>query len=114
MLQNGTEEDGYIEAAIGVDDGSVIIAGYTYGSYGAVNVGSSDFLVAKIGSNGNPVWQWQIRAEFWQFLVLTEASIHAIGFAYARDGAELRMATLPSFPKWLVVTRRSLDAGQIE
>lgn len=81
-----------------------------------MNVGSSDFLAVKIDSIGNTVWKWQVRAEFRQFVVLTEANIRVISFGYARDGAELRMATLSSqngFSFRLSLPPRSLDAGRI-
>ena len=63
VLQDGTEEYDYIYAAAGADDGSVIIAGNTYGSYGTLNAGSGDFVAVKIDTNGNTVWQWQVRVE---------------------------------------------------
>ena len=62
VLQDGTEEYDYIFAAAGADDGSVIIAGYTYGSYEDVNAGSSNFGAVKIDGDGNTVWKWQVRS----------------------------------------------------
>ena len=61
MLQNGTEEWDTIFAAAGADDGSVIIAGDTLGSYGAENAGYLDFVAVKIDSDGNTIWAWQVR-----------------------------------------------------
>ena len=65
MLQDGTEENDKIFAAAAVDDGSVIIAGYTEGSYGAVNSGSTDFVAVKIDRDANLMWKWQVRAVLW-------------------------------------------------
>lgn len=70
MLQNGTEELDVIYAAAGADDGSVIIAGITGGSYGAENAGLWDFVAIKIDSNGNFIWAWQVRSCFICPLVL--------------------------------------------
>lgn len=61
MLQDGTEEVDFINAAAGADDGSIIITGYTESSYGAVHAGSRDFVAMKIDSDGNIAWQWQVR-----------------------------------------------------
>lgn len=61
MLQNGTEEWDEIYAAGGADDGSAILAGWTGGSYGAMNAGGHDFVAIKINSDGNTTWQWQVR-----------------------------------------------------
>lgn len=41
MLQDGTEQNDFIDAAARADDGSVIIGGNTGGSYGADNVGGT-------------------------------------------------------------------------
>lgn len=61
MLQDGTEASDKIFAAAAVDDGSVIISGYTEGSYGAVNSGSTDFVAVEVDSDGSLVWKWQVR-----------------------------------------------------
>ena len=58
VLQDGTEEWDEMYAAAGADDGSVIIAGYTDGSYEA----GLDFVAVKIDSDGNTVWKWQVRS----------------------------------------------------
>lgn len=60
MVQDGTEEDDDAFAAVGANDGSVIIAGYTSGSYENMNAGSPDFVAVKIDCDGNPIWQWQV------------------------------------------------------
>lgn len=65
MLQDGTEENDKIFAVAAVDDGSVIIAGYTEGSYGAVNSGSADVVAVEIDRDANLVWKWQVRAVLW-------------------------------------------------
>jgi len=60
-MQDGSEEWDIIYAAAGADDGSVIIAGQSYGSYGAENAGNSDFVAVKIDNDGNTIWAWQVR-----------------------------------------------------
>ena len=62
VLQDGTEESDHIYAAAGADDGSVIIAGRTWGSYEDVNAGYRDFVAMKFDDDGNIIWKWQVRS----------------------------------------------------
>ena len=62
VLQDGSEEWDYINAAAGADDGSVIIAGNTWDSYEDVNAGYSDFVAVKIDGDGSIIWKWQVRS----------------------------------------------------
>ena len=64
VLQDGTEAAAWdnIYAAAGADDGSVIIAGNSAGSYEDLNAGSYDFVAVKIDGDGNTVWKWQVRS----------------------------------------------------
>lgn len=68
VLQDATEEQDEIQAAAAANNGSVIIAGYTEGSYGAVNAGSGDFVAVKIDRDGNILWQWQVRVTLGLFI----------------------------------------------
>lgn len=43
-----------------VDDGSVIMAGHTYGDWGGVNAGDYDFVAVKLDAAGEQVWIWQV------------------------------------------------------
>ncbi|CAM9957439.1 unnamed protein product, partial [Laminaria digitata] len=54
------EQDIVIDVAIG-NDGSVFLAGNTYGDWNGANAGLSDFAAAKLDADGNEVWRWQVR-----------------------------------------------------
>lgn len=42
------------------EDSSVVVSGYSRGSYGAVNAGSADFVAVKLDPNGTVLWKWQV------------------------------------------------------
>lgn len=48
------------DVAIG-NDGSVFLAGTTFGDWNDTNAGDSDFAAAKLDADGNEVWRWQVR-----------------------------------------------------
>ena len=50
------------------DDGSVIMAGYTYGDWDGVNAGSADFVAVKLDAAGEEVWVWQVRSRTCHYL----------------------------------------------
>lgn len=59
--QGGTERADYVgDIAIG-DDGSVFLAGATYGDWGSVNAGGRDFAATKLNADGIELWRWQVR-----------------------------------------------------
>ena len=59
--QGGTARSDYVKnVAIG-DDGSVFLAGFTFGDWGNVNAGGVDFAVVKLSTDGNVLWRWQVR-----------------------------------------------------
>lgn len=61
IRQDGTTNIDYVTAvALGID-GSVFLAGTTYGDWYGVNVGGRDFAAAKLDADGNPEWRWQVR-----------------------------------------------------
>ncbi|CAM9508964.1 unnamed protein product, partial [Ectocarpus fasciculatus] len=61
--QDGTVEDDFIEAVAHSDlDGSTVLAGHTYGSWGSGGADgsvSSDFAAVKLSSEGQEIWRWQ-------------------------------------------------------
>ncbi|CAM9894223.1 unnamed protein product [Ectocarpus fasciculatus] len=59
--QDGTEGFDAINGAILADEGeSVVMAGYTTGSFSGVNAGSYDFAAVKLNlTDGSEVWRWQ-------------------------------------------------------
>lgn len=59
-FKGGTEEDDYCYGVAMAGDDSVILAGYTYGDWGAVNAGDSDFVAVKLDAAGEEIWVWQV------------------------------------------------------
>lgn len=45
-------------------DGSTFVVGATEGSWGNVTAGDADFAIAKIDSDGNTLWRWQVGTLF--------------------------------------------------
>lgn len=64
--QNGTDDRDEFEAAASSDNNSVIMAGYTKGSWSRVkqNNGTLDPAAVKIDADGTEVWRWQVRGLF--------------------------------------------------
>lgn len=51
-----------MKAAAAVRDGGVVLAGFTLGSWNAVNSKErADFAAAKLNSDGTVIWRWQVR-----------------------------------------------------
>lgn len=62
-LQEGTLYPEYLTAAtLGGDDGSVILAGNTFGTWTGTSVYSSGtmFAAVKLDSDGAVLWRWQV------------------------------------------------------
>lgn len=50
-----------------MDDGSVFMAGYTYGNFSSENLGSTDFLAIQLDADGLFLWSWQASDYFLHF-----------------------------------------------
>ena len=61
VLKGGTEKRDECYAVAMADDGSVVVAGHTYGDWSGVNAGSADFIAIKLDAAGEEVWVWQVR-----------------------------------------------------
>lgn len=61
--KEGTEKgDKMNDAAIaGEGDGSIILAGATYGDWNGANAGDSDFAAVKMDADSNVLWRWQVK-----------------------------------------------------
>lgn len=46
-----------------MDGGSIIMVGYTQGSFVTTNMGSSDAVAIKLEADGIELWRWQVRKE---------------------------------------------------
>ncbi|CBN75056.1 Transmembrane receptor kinase [Ectocarpus siliculosus] len=58
--QDGTSSGDFVEAAAATGDGSIVLAGYTYGEWSGELAGENcDFAAVKIDANGTEVWRWQ-------------------------------------------------------
>ena len=42
------------------NDGSVVVAGYTAGSWACANLGEVDFAAVKLDKDGKELWRWQV------------------------------------------------------
>lgn len=42
-------------------DGSVVLAGSTYGNWSGVQAGDKDLAVVKLDADGKEVYRWQVR-----------------------------------------------------
>lgn len=65
-IQEGTEfEEEFASAAIGIN-GSVVLSGYTYGSWAATQVGTEndrDFVAMSINAERDVLWTYQVRVK---------------------------------------------------
>lgn len=60
VSQNGSAGDNSLWAATALADGSVVLAGYTTGSWSGSNQGAADFAVVKLDVDGLEEWRWQV------------------------------------------------------
>lgn len=60
-VQGGTAFADVLSTVLVGEDWSVVLAGYTTGSWVDSNAGEEDYLVVKLDSDGNEVWVWQVR-----------------------------------------------------
>lgn len=62
--QGGTAESDVCSAAVVAEDGSIVLAGYTVGSWDGseANAGEEDLVVVKLDKDGNELWHWQVIA----------------------------------------------------
>ncbi|CAM9931836.1 unnamed protein product, partial [Ascophyllum nodosum] len=57
--QGGTDGDDYMYSVVVGNDGSVVVAGYTAGSWACANLGEVDFAAVKLDKDGKELWRWQ-------------------------------------------------------
>lgn len=60
--QGGTSAEDDINDAASAQDGSIILAGGTYGAWSVTNEGDRDFAAVKLSSSGGILWRWQVVA----------------------------------------------------
>ena len=58
--QDGTDGLDSVSAAVVGDNDSVVLAGYTSGSWSGITVGQADAAAVKLDANGNELWRWQV------------------------------------------------------
>lgn len=57
--QGGTTGDDKVNAAAMAEDGSVLMAGWTSGTWGEAEAGFYDFVAVKLDAAGKLLWNWQ-------------------------------------------------------
>ncbi|CAN0536546.1 unnamed protein product, partial [Laminaria digitata] len=57
--QEGTDRFDAFYGAAAAEDGSVVLAGTTWGSWGGASAGRSDFAAVKLAADGAVLWRWQ-------------------------------------------------------
>lgn len=61
LRQEGTDEDDFMLAAVQTDDGNVVVAGYTRGSWNDTNYGWLAVAAAKLkAEDGDVMWRYQV------------------------------------------------------
>ncbi|CAN0049267.1 unnamed protein product, partial [Sphacelaria rigidula] len=55
-----TNTDNLFSGAAGESD-TVVLTGRTDGNWEGTNAGDFDFLVVKLGADGDEIWRWQVR-----------------------------------------------------
>lgn len=60
-LQDGTNGDETFEAATVSTDSTVVLAGFSSGSWSIVNQGSNNFAAVKLAADGSEMWKWQVK-----------------------------------------------------
>lgn len=58
--QGGSAGNDLIFAVAIAEDGSVVLAGRTNGSWVGENAGQSDFAAVKLQADGKEIWRWQV------------------------------------------------------
>lgn len=48
-----------------LDDGSVVLAGFTEGPWDGINQGDKDFAMVELSSIGEEEWRWQVIEDGW-------------------------------------------------
>ncbi|CAM9254578.1 unnamed protein product [Sphacelaria rigidula] len=61
-LQDGSDDLDEILGAASAEDGSVVLAGYTDGSYDGRSTGLEDIVAVKLDVDGELLWKWQVCA----------------------------------------------------
>lgn len=65
ICQAGTsgESGAYVRAATTRGDGSIVLGGYTFGTFAGTFLGddgATDFLAVALDENGDELWRWQV------------------------------------------------------
>lgn len=61
-MQEGTDNEDYVQASAATADGNVVLAGSTLGSWNGTQVGNSDAAVTKLNAeDGTVMWRYMVR-----------------------------------------------------
>lgn len=61
--EGGTAGEDVITGATPLQDGSVLLVGYTFGDWDegiSATLDKRDFAAVQLDANGNEVWRWQV------------------------------------------------------
>ena len=60
LIQDGSSAGGVAHAVCMEEEGSVTMAGSTFGLWGDTHAGSSDFIASKLDPEGTLIWTWKV------------------------------------------------------
>ncbi|CAM9508827.1 unnamed protein product [Ascophyllum nodosum] len=81
----GSEGSDFLRCAAAVDDGGVVVAGMSNGTWNGVeSIGDADFAAIKLDSDGDVVWRWQNGTsspdELWGCVEAADGNVVVAGF----------------------------------
>lgn len=59
-MQEGTPYSDWMWSVVVVEDGAIILAGETGGSWVEETIGGMNFASVKLDREGNVLWRWQV------------------------------------------------------
>lgn len=59
-MQSDSSTDNAVRSIVVMGDGSVVLGGDTGGAWASTPIGSRDLAAAKVDSDGQEVWRWQV------------------------------------------------------
>lgn len=58
------------------------MSGWSSGSFGAANIGSSDVVIIKLDADGNELWRWQVSGGTTRYAMRTTVADDGVSWLY--------------------------------